>query len=325
MEKIQKIPLFQVRTFGDKFTATFDFIAQNWRVVLRYVLYLLLPLCLLLPLGLNTFVSGAAGTAFQEGDIDNSKIASWMVSYAVTVVCYLVCGILVTALSIGLMNLYQKRDNGLQGLTWTELRPVLLHGCKRTVILGLAMMVVFFLVIMLVATVASIFDTTALLLLLVVACFLGLPLMLATPVYLFEDDTTLFESFRRAYILGWPTYWSMLGFLLVVGLVCQFISGITTMPWYFMTIVKTALSIRGEDTGVTTSVYYTFGQYLLGVLQAAGAFLCAVIGYVALMFQYGHARETVEGTSVEGDIERFDDIGNNDALDEFDDTFTDKR
>ena len=37
----KKIPLYQVRNFGDKISATFDFLRQNWRLWLQLSSYLL--------------------------------------------------------------------------------------------------------------------------------------------------------------------------------------------------------------------------------------------------------------------------------------------
>ena len=38
-----KIELYQVRSFGEKFSATFDFLRENFRLWLRACTYLILP------------------------------------------------------------------------------------------------------------------------------------------------------------------------------------------------------------------------------------------------------------------------------------------
>lgn len=42
-----KIELYKVRNFGNKFSATFDFIRENYKLWLRLCTYLLLPLCMI--------------------------------------------------------------------------------------------------------------------------------------------------------------------------------------------------------------------------------------------------------------------------------------
>lgn len=41
-----KIELYKVRSFGEKFSAIFEFIRENFKFLLRACTYLLLPLCL---------------------------------------------------------------------------------------------------------------------------------------------------------------------------------------------------------------------------------------------------------------------------------------
>ena len=41
-----KIALYVKRSFGEKFNASFDFIKENWKLMLKYATYLLLPLVL---------------------------------------------------------------------------------------------------------------------------------------------------------------------------------------------------------------------------------------------------------------------------------------
>ena len=45
--------MYVQRTFGDKLNATFDFIKDNWKVLLKYVTYLLLPVSLIQALSMN--------------------------------------------------------------------------------------------------------------------------------------------------------------------------------------------------------------------------------------------------------------------------------
>ena len=53
-----KIALYVQRSFGEKLTATFDFIKENWKPLMKFTTYLMLPLCLLQGLSLNGLMSG---------------------------------------------------------------------------------------------------------------------------------------------------------------------------------------------------------------------------------------------------------------------------
>ena len=40
-----KIALYVQRSFGEKLTTTFDFIKENWKPLMKFTTYLMLPLC----------------------------------------------------------------------------------------------------------------------------------------------------------------------------------------------------------------------------------------------------------------------------------------
>ena len=52
-----KIRYYRERTFGEKLNITFDYLRENWRIILRFSFYLLLPLCIFQAFALNSYVS----------------------------------------------------------------------------------------------------------------------------------------------------------------------------------------------------------------------------------------------------------------------------
>ena len=51
---------------------------------------------------------------------------------------------------------------------------------------------------------------------------------------------------------------------------------------------------------------YSFILYLLGIVQAFGAYLSMIFTFVGMAYQYGHASEVVDSVTVESDIDNFD-------------------
>ena len=62
-----KIALYVQRSFGEKLTATFDFIKENWKPLMKFTTYLMLPLCLLQGLSLNGLMSGTMALGDMTG------------------------------------------------------------------------------------------------------------------------------------------------------------------------------------------------------------------------------------------------------------------
>lgn len=54
-----KIALYVKRPFGDKLNATMDFIKENWKPMLKFCTYLILPLCLIQAISMNGIMGGA--------------------------------------------------------------------------------------------------------------------------------------------------------------------------------------------------------------------------------------------------------------------------
>ena len=53
-----KVAMYVKRSFGDKLNASFDFIKENWKILLKFTTYLLLPVSLIQALSLNGLMGG---------------------------------------------------------------------------------------------------------------------------------------------------------------------------------------------------------------------------------------------------------------------------
>ena len=54
-----KVAMYVKRSFGEKLNASFDFIKDNWKMLLKFITYLLLPVSLIQALSLNGLMGGA--------------------------------------------------------------------------------------------------------------------------------------------------------------------------------------------------------------------------------------------------------------------------
>ena len=73
-----KIALYVKRPFGDKLNATMDFIKENWKPMLKFCTYLILPLCLIQAISMNGIMGGAMGIAAAKEAGTNSLAAIGM-------------------------------------------------------------------------------------------------------------------------------------------------------------------------------------------------------------------------------------------------------
>ena len=332
----QKIELYKERLFSDKFSATFDFVKENWRTVLRFMVYLILPVCIVQALGMDTIFNEAflAGINSAAGDnFSESMLFRLIASYGVYIVCLIVGTVLITALVYGLMKVYDERKNRLAGLTMAEFKPTLLHFIKRTIVLGIAMIPIALLIAAVIVGIAALLmliDPMVMSLMLLPIYFgaiaLLLPLSLASPMYLMDDNLSAYGAVAKALRYGFSTWGGLFGILFVVGIIVQVVMTIAMMPYMVVVIIKGVMT----TSDVSTSGFVTIGlqalSYVLGIVQAFGMYLSYAVMYVAIGYHYGHVMERYEGVSVERGVNDFESLTDNnkddshlfDALNEID-------
>jgi hypothetical protein len=171
----------------------------------------------------------------------------------------------------------------------------------------LAIIFVFLMIVAVMSFLAAMVSTWSLAVtipLLFVFIFLLIPLMLVVPTYIFERDLTFADAIQKAWKLGVATLGGMLGLMFVLYFISSVIQTVTMLPWYLMTMVGSILSVASEST-MNQSVIYKFIVYILGLIQSFGSYVASIIGVIGLAFQYFHAREKVEGVTIESNISNF--------------------
>ena len=53
-----KIEIYRTRTFTDKLGDTFNFLRENWRTILKYFIYIMLPVSMVMAFFANHFWNG---------------------------------------------------------------------------------------------------------------------------------------------------------------------------------------------------------------------------------------------------------------------------
>mgnify|MGYP001051570351 CR=1 FL=1 len=135
-----KIALYVQRSFGEKLTATFDFIKENWKPLMKFTTYLMLRvrlgLCLLQGLSLNGLMSGTMALGdMTGGSFDSSVVGASIMAlvtyYSLYAVLYLLGTVMLTSLVYALVRTYNEREERLEGVTLGMLKPLLFRNVRR--------------------------------------------------------------------------------------------------------------------------------------------------------------------------------------------------
>lgn len=303
--------LYVERTFSRKFDDTLAFVSENWRQLLKYITLVLLPVSIVQGLCLEGLVSALSGMG--DSDVSDSALVRLGASYLGTIILYLIGGMLLSAVVYALMRIYLRCDDRLAGLDWTQCKADLKYCVRRearvvAVFVGLSIVIVA-LYIGLVALAAAV-DSVGLLIMFFpvsIGLFVVLmPLTLTFPIMAFTDRP-VGEAFRKAWRLGFGTWWSMCAFLVVITLVVSTLNYMLSLPWTICYMLRiTLFDATASASLLSWAPLVSVLSFIFGVGMVYVNYLLSSLVMVALAVQYGHASEKMEGTSVENAIDEFE-------------------
>ncbi|MBQ9669114.1 MAG: hypothetical protein IJV45_10310 [Prevotella sp.] len=317
-----KVELYRTRTFSEKISDTFAFIKDTWRPMLKYFVYLMLPVSIVLGFFMNNFFSGYMGILMStagggaEG-LDTPQVVRFVGMTVGLTVCALVSSLLLMGLVYAMLRLYGRRDDRLKNLTTAELKPELMHCMGRTlklllagIVIGLLIGVLVALLMMLMFSFNPIVGAVFVLLFYIGLVALMLPFALTMPIYLMEDEIGIIEALQKAWRLGIATWGGIFAVEFVLGLIGSLLQTLTFLPWYLLVVFGMVFTLQGEGGGFAGSTGYAFLQYLSSVWMCLGYLLVAVLSTVGLTIQYGHASDKIDGVGVAAGIEKFEEFDN---------------
>ena len=312
-----KIELYVTRTFSEKLSDTISFLRENWRVLLKYFTYTMLPASLVLGFLLNHFWGGYLSLIYMEDDFDFSIFANFVLTTGATAIVGMMVYAVFVAMLFALIRLYYARPLRLQGLTNEEFMAEFWGCLKRSALylLTVAILIVLLIVLLSFLMVGAFalnpgLGLIAVLLFYAAMIAVVIPFSLSEPIYMMED-IGIFSALSKAFRLGFATWGGIFALSFVVGLLASVLQSFTTAPWYFLFLIKTVFTVSNDlDSSFVNSIGYTLMEYLACVLQCIGYMAAAVITTVALTIQYGHASDKIDGVGVAQNIDHFDEFDN---------------
>lgn len=302
-----KIPFYQVRSFGEKFNVVFSFVKQNWRCMIRYILYGVLPLSLLAALSVDELMSNKM---VAVGDEPINTGLQLFGNYIFLSLVFALLGLWVGSVVFSCMQLYNDRTNGLENITFNDLKPYVKRNAGRIVKCGLVGMLVFAVVIAVLvgcAMVSATFYVGAF----IVVLALCIPFLMVLPTYIYED-ISVWQAYARGLRLGWKTWVGIFALGLVLSFVTNALGFVFATPWYIVLFIEAVFGYRDL---YTPSIIVSLFQYVFGVIMWIGQFTLSVIFFVSISYLYSHAAERQDDMSVAKGIEDFEGMAD-DTLDD---------
>lgn len=286
-----RILLYQVRSASECMNAAFDFIRQNWKVLLRYSLYVLLPVCVLQTVGLISIVDSAL-----------SQIRDFPMTDFVTLFVLGTVGfVLLNAFLWSMVKLYHDRPDGLASITGKDYKRVFWPMLKR--------MLVAIVPILLILVPALAFSTVLLMIVpfaFFIYMLVALPILLIAPIYALEQ-CSIVTAVGRAFKLGFRQLGTLVLMAITLIILVYVMQGVVMIPWSLLIALKSFLfnsssspsfvAILGNSLFNIFSVLLCYVSYIsIAVVLISGAYL------------YGGAVQQDEDVSIISDIDNFENL-----------------
>jgi len=306
-----KIKYYKVRTFNEKMNVAFDFLRENWKSLLKFSFYLILPICLLQPFAMNASMKSYFNLGYNAGaGFADFDIYSIMLTYVIYLLFVLLGTSLLNALVYTLMIEYERRDSRLMGLAVQDIKSSLIKNTVKILRVYLLLCGLSLLIGALVVGLALLSPWTlvlTILITLVVVVAVMIPLNLIMPVYIFEN-IPLSKAFSKSFKYGFSAWGQTFLVIFVFGIFANIVSGVTMTPWYLVMLFGQIFSVTEQGAGINDAIWYQFVTYLLGIIQSYGMYVSLILSAVGIAFQYFHLREKNEGISVNANIQNFDQL-----------------
>ncbi|GHV57103.1 hypothetical protein FACS1894182_05120 [Bacteroidia bacterium] len=274
----EKFELYKIRTLGERFSATSDFVRENWQVLLKNILPIGIPLTLLMGFFMQYYVQGVFA---MVGNPTVFTPMNWM-AYAGLMAVSIVFSLFIYAMPGALLNKYA--EGSLTPETgWEDLKDtffsiagklllqylIICLGCILLSVLILIPAILLasgnFLVIM------SVFFMLFTLVFIAVVVFL-IPMFTLMRYPVFFEPVSVWESIKKAFQWGFRYWGSTFLSSLLGGLILVLVFYILAMPYLIYLIFSMG----------------TFGWigYLLALLMYAAILLMTPLLVIFLAFQY---------------------------------------
>ena len=238
-----KIALYKKRSFGDKLGATFELVKISRKPMLKYMLYFVLPLCMLESICLMNIMNATAEIGVMEISDSASFLPVFLMRYGGTYGLIALFSILITlfflSLVYALVKFYSETHEEDANIT-KIINDLIKNYAKKIVILFLfcvaAGIIVFFIMgILLYISLMTLWGIIPFLFI------FSIPLRLFVPIYLFEE-IGIWNAFIKSFRIGFPTWGGTFLLALITSIISGLFAFIISLPYFLIYVVRGALS-----------------------------------------------------------------------------------
>jgi len=282
-----KIVFYKSRSLAGRFSAAFDFIENNLKILVKFSSFILLPMAILVSFLFSTF-SNLAMQVNQVKSFTPELTKYLIVAFVIALIC-IVGSIFFKGLLYTLVKEYPLRDS-IARLSFKDIKNKLVLNTKRFFIVNLVLLV--FVIIFFVLLIGLFFLTPWTLVIMVpLLLFIMIPFTYAQEIYLFEDVKVM-AAVKKGFKLGIPNWAGTFFLLILADIFALIIQLIAFIPWGVGSFVQSlSFSSILDGNPSTLPGYFSVLMFLLCVIAYFITYLAQLLPSVSMMFQYFSATQ----------------------------------
>ena len=290
-----KIVFYKSRSLAGRFSAAFDFIENNFKVLAKFSSFIILPVAVLLSLFFIVYNNFAA--QIVQGNIAASGLTQYVALVYALVLVGIVGDILFKGTVFALVKEYSLRES-IARLSFKEMKNKLVANIKRFLIVSLVLALLLIVYVALLAGLLFLSPWT-LVLTFPFLLFITIPFTYAQEIYMFEDVKVM-TAVKKGFKLGIPNWAGTFFLLILAEIFALIIQCIAFTPWGVGSFVQ-SLSFSSILDGNTSTLptYFSILMFVLSVIGYFVSYLAQLLPTVSMMFQYFSATQK----QVEKDLE----------------------
>ena len=305
-------PLYKKRSLGDKMDVTFAFIRENFRMIMTFVVIVSIPFCLILSfilvydIALKDIRDALINPTYEHYDSLSNVLLIFILFVADM--------FFITPIGLTFIQQQYKRQKGLSGFKIGEFWRPYFNNFLKT--LSMPFSLVTLIVIFVLLIISSNYLSAALLnnnyidipFIWVILCYFIFTLFYVSLPAFCVDNNSYFKSLFKSFKYGLNYFFNIFAFSICIFVICMLI-----FLWE-IALASFVLEFRHELIGSTYAnheVAYIISWVIIGIIWIAVCIsmnIALVTGTIGMVFQYGHAEDKYENSSLKEKINNFENL-----------------
>jgi len=294
---MERIEFYKNRTLSERFSASIDFLKQNWKVLYKNVLIGALPLAIIGGYFAQYYQQATLANLYSGGTLANPF---YILLY---IIAFVALGIYLNSMPGAILKKYGE-GKLTPSTGWNELSRSMFSLSGKTFAIGFmigiviaVLAVAFVLAFSFLADggVTGVFFVLAIAMLIMLAILFAFAPSLSLAFYpAYFSGAGNRESIKIAFGMGFRNWGSVIVTLILAGIVLYVVIVIFALPSIIMAFIS-----RGEITFLT---------FIFTFLAVLGEILTYPIFFVFIAFQYFSIVESEQGVSLQSKVDEFENL-----------------